>query len=71
MSCFVTKVGGEELHVAYSDGDRFGVKYLTFAYNATRMFIKEKGVHFCQFRIVKEGVHAKVTDETRDSLLEK
>ena len=71
LSCFGTKTGGEELHVAYSDGDRFGVKYLTFAYNTSRMFIKEMGVHFCQFHIVEEGAHTKVTDDTRDRLLDK
>ena len=29
------------------------------------------GVHFCQFHIVEEGAHTKVTDDTRDRLLDK
>lgn len=70
LSCFGTENGGTHLHVAYDEGLRFEVKYLTLEYNTSSMYVMETGVMFCQFRFIKTGPNVMVTATTKKALCE-
>ncbi len=72
MSCFRTSEGGDNLHVMFSSGKRFSIKYLTFEYRRTDFFKNEMGVHFCQFKVKKDMEnHTVISSTTRDQILDK
>ena len=63
LSCFSKDAGSSRVHVAYSDGSRHGVCYMTFEYKTTSYYKQETGVQFCEFSTVK--------DENLDLVIEK
>ena len=64
ISCFGSKTGGKNLHVAYEGRSRFEVEYVTIECNTQSMNAVEMGVHFCQFRFVSDTRGELVVEET-------
>ena len=62
LSCFIKKSGSSRVHIAYTDGTRSGVHYMTFEYKTTTLYKQETGVQFCEFRSMKDDNYDLIID---------